>query len=62
MYLYLDFRVTFKEQAYVFGNKNDGDFPELQLIYPEEYDNFLQIFPIIVSIGAQDITATGELH
>ena len=52
--------ITFEKQTYVHTDKNYGDPPKLQLIYPEEYDDSLQIFPISVAIDEVDITATGQ--
>ena len=56
------FRVTFKKKTYVHDNKNYGELPELCLIYPEELDDSVNIFPISVYIYAKDITATGKLQ
>lgn len=59
--LQLDFMVTFEKQTYVYDSKNDNHSPQLILIYPDEYDDSLQIFPITVAIDQVDITATGQL-
>jgi len=58
VYVWLDFKITFKRQEYDY-DKNDHGGPELQLIYPDDY-NSSQFFPMSVGIDEVDITATGE--
>jgi len=57
--MYLDFKVTFEKNHYIFNKNTDEPDVKLLLIYPESYNESI-MFPINVTIEDENGTATGE--
>lgn len=53
--------LDFESQSYEVNDKNVPEVPVLRLRYPSEYDNNLIMFPIIVKVLENSVTATGKL-
>ena len=60
MYVYLVFRLSFKQGVYFVYGENRTEIPVLELTYPASYPSY--VFPIIVAVDEIDITATGKSY